>query len=425
MPERLIAPRGRLFNYGCRSGKSKRPDRLIHKLETILQSNPRGAAHACSGNSFRGGVSPRFTRRPKGQSTVEYVLIIAIIVLVVLIAGPWVSSAIRNQFNLVAGAIGSGTTGENFYEPEDIPDPQNGTAFAVYSEDDHSLMFYKRRGLPKVGDMFNYRRVTEVYTGFETDMLSTWSSVPWKSKADSVESVQVVDRGIAPRSMRCWFFRFGKLKKCDLMRLDTSKVESMQSAFALCESLTSLDLSGFDTSNVKNMTTMFASCTSLKSLVISNFDTSKVSQIEAMFQHCESLVSLDLSSFDTSNIDSMQNMFNKCYALKSLDISNFNTSRVKNFCGMFQYCKSLTSLDLSNFDTSSAENMWAMFNSCESLSSLSLPSVDTSNVVNMRGMFTGCFDLKLDCSNWDVSSVTQHSSFNQDAPGVILPKAWR
>ena len=66
----------------------------------------------------------------------------------VLIAGLWVSSAIRNQFNTVAGAIGSGTTGENFYEPEDIPDPQNGTAFAVYSEDDRSLMFYKRRGVP-------------------------------------------------------------------------------------------------------------------------------------------------------------------------------------------------------------------------------------------------------------------------------------
>ncbi|RGS88877.1 hypothetical protein DWX63_11020, partial [Collinsella sp. AF20-14LB] len=85
----------------------------------------------------------------------------------VLIAGPWVSSAIRNQFSFVTGAIGSGTTGENFYEPEDIPDPNKGTAFAVYSADDNSLMFYKRRGVPKAGDMFNYRRVTDVYTGFE------------------------------------------------------------------------------------------------------------------------------------------------------------------------------------------------------------------------------------------------------------------
>lgn len=394
-------------------------------LCSISQSNPRGAAHACSGNSFRGGVYPRFTRCPKGRSTVEYVLIIAIIVLVILIAGSWVSSAIRNQFNLVAGAIGSGTTGENFYEPEDIPDTQNGTAFAVYSEDDHSLMFYKRRGVPRVGDMFNYRRVTEVYTGFETDVPSTWSSVPWKLVADSIESVKVIDRGIAPRSMFCWFRGFANLKTCDLIELDTSQVEDMHATFALCQSLESLDLSSFVTSNVKTMETMFVSCTSLKSLDLSSFDTFKVSQIEAMFQHCESLASLDLSNFDTSNIDSMQNMFNKCYDLQSLDISGFNTSKVKNFCGMFQFCKSLTSLDLSNFDTSSAENMWAMFNTCESLSSLSLPSFDTSNVANMKGMFSDCYALKQDCSNWDVSSVTQHGSFNHNAPGVVLPKPWQ
>ena len=124
--------------------------------------------HGCNEVFSRGGVSPRSTRRLRGQSTLEYVLIIALIGLVVVFAGPWIATAIRNQFNTVAGTIGSGTTGENFYEPEDIPDPENGTAFAVYSEDDHSLMFYKRRGVPKVGDMFNYRRVTEVYTGFET-----------------------------------------------------------------------------------------------------------------------------------------------------------------------------------------------------------------------------------------------------------------
>lgn len=83
-------------------------------LYGVSQSNPRGAAHERIGNSFRGGGSPRFIRRPKGQSIIECVLIIAIIVLVVLIVGPWVSSAIGNQFNTVAGAIGSGTTGENF-----------------------------------------------------------------------------------------------------------------------------------------------------------------------------------------------------------------------------------------------------------------------------------------------------------------------
>ena len=76
-----------------------------------------------------GGVSQRFTRRLKGQSTVEYVLIIAIIVLVVLIAGPWVSSAIRNQFNQVAGVLGNGTAGGT-WEPSGSGSG-NGTASAT------------------------------------------------------------------------------------------------------------------------------------------------------------------------------------------------------------------------------------------------------------------------------------------------------
>ena len=93
---------------------------------------------------FGGGVSPRFTRRPKGQSTVEYVLIIAIIVLVVLIAGPWVSSAITNQFNTVAGTLGNGISkgswesggtggGNGSLTDADIVDPVHGIASVSYT----------------------------------------------------------------------------------------------------------------------------------------------------------------------------------------------------------------------------------------------------------------------------------------------------
>ena len=87
-------------------------------------------------------------------------VVVAIIVLVVLIAGPWVSSAITNQFNTVAGTLGNGISkgswesggtggGNGSLTDADIVDPVHGIAFAVYSEDDHSLMFYKRRGVPE------------------------------------------------------------------------------------------------------------------------------------------------------------------------------------------------------------------------------------------------------------------------------------
>lgn len=293
----------------CRCGTVRLTADAMSILCCNNQSNPRGAAYACRGNSFRGGVSPRFTRRPKGQSTVEYVLIIAIIVLVVLIAGPWVSSAIGNQFNLVAGAIGSGTTGENFYEPVDIPDPQNGTAFAVYSEDDHSLMFYKRRGVPKVGDMFNYRRVTEVYTGFENESyglagydptLYNWdtcdTNVPWYEMRTRVKKVKVVDRGVKPRSLGNYFRRFENLESADLGNFDLSETVSLYGLFLLCSSLRSANVPGVS-SACTNFQDAFAYCPELKDLHFNGCDFSGANNFFHTFLNSGSL-SFDCSSWN-------------------------------------------------------------------------------------------------------------------------------
>ena len=60
--------------------------------------------------TFGGGVSPRGTLL-RGQSIIEYVLIITVIGLVIVFAGPGVAGAIRNQFNLVGNTLNSGTNG--------------------------------------------------------------------------------------------------------------------------------------------------------------------------------------------------------------------------------------------------------------------------------------------------------------------------
>ena len=66
--------------------------------------------HAAAFSPRGGGVSPRGTLL-RGQSIIEYVLIIAVIGLVIVFAGPGVAGAIRNQFNLVGNTVNSGTTG--------------------------------------------------------------------------------------------------------------------------------------------------------------------------------------------------------------------------------------------------------------------------------------------------------------------------
>ena len=73
--------------------------------------------HAAAHN-LRGGVAPETTRF-RGQSIIEYVLIAAVIGLVVIFAGPQVSSAIRNQFNHVTNTVDAGIDGDNFMSAEE------------------------------------------------------------------------------------------------------------------------------------------------------------------------------------------------------------------------------------------------------------------------------------------------------------------
>lgn len=254
----------------------------------------------------------------------------------VLIAGPWVSAAIRNQFNFVAGAIGSGTTGENFYEPEDIPDPNKGTAFAVYSADDNSLMFYKRRGVPKAGDMFNYRRVTDVYTGFETETYqATWdtdhtsinngpTNCPWFKRHDDILSVSVVDYGIKPHDMSFWFQLFSILRTVDIRRFNMSDCVNWQHAFWRCAALTVLDPSGMNVERLANIESMCTACHSLKTVSFAGWKGSPTS-IGIMFGECRALDSVEFGELDFSKMTSARFAFSNCRSLM-LDCTNWDVS---------------------------------------------------------------------------------------------------
>ena len=69
-------------------------------------------SRTCMQRHFRlGGGGAHRAANLRGQSIIEYVLIIAIIGLVIVFAGPGVAGAIRNQFNLVGNTVNSGTTG--------------------------------------------------------------------------------------------------------------------------------------------------------------------------------------------------------------------------------------------------------------------------------------------------------------------------
>ena len=76
--------------------------------------------------------------------------------------------------------------------------------------------------------MFNYRRVTDVYTGFETGAYTLVetptnrygsSTALWAAHQSQIEAVKILDDGIAPKSVSVWFSNMTKLKSVDVARL--------------------------------------------------------------------------------------------------------------------------------------------------------------------------------------------------------------
>lgn len=183
------------------------------------------------------------------------------------------------------------------------------TAFAVYSSDDYSLNFYNRDIVPSVGETFEGKTVSNVYTGVDN------TSRLWASVASLVQSVTVVD-GFAPKSMSLWFYSMSSLQNADLGKLDTSNIIDMGNLFYGCRQLVELDLSGFNMSAVKYASSMFASCSSLESLDLSAWYTPQLSNTSSMFSGCTSLRTIYVSHrWDSSKIYSSLAMFNSCSKL--------------------------------------------------------------------------------------------------------------
>lgn len=286
------------------------------------------------------------------------------------------------------------------------PSASDSVPFAVYSEDDASLTFYKRRALPVEGSVFEGKTATAVYANIQ----NTKSTPPWKGIASKIKRVAVVDDGIAPQTMYAWFFECNNLLSVNLSKLDTSKTTSLGYAFSRCKSLTALDLSALDTSSVRSFADVFQDCSSLRSVNLAGWDTSSGKDFRQMFYRCASLEEIDISSFKTSASTSFEQMFYGCSSLRSLDLSHFDTGSATTFASMFYNCASLATLDVSTFDTTSATDLSQAFYGCKSLTELDLSRASTAKVQTFYGMFSGCSGLKrIDLSLFDTSSAVNLS----------------
>ena len=317
-------------------------------------------------------------------------------------AGESVDNAIA-EFTVDEAIMSAAASTEGVVIGED-----NRTAFAVYSADDNSLNFYKRASVPTAGEQFEGKTASNVYTGFETETYklkpygtgyetTIGASYPWYDKHHKIQSVSIVDAGIAPVSTAYWFYEFDSLNSVQgIANLNTASTSNMAAMFYSCNNLKTLDLTDFRTSSAEDFSDMFYGDYQLTSISgIEDLDTSRATDFSAMFYSC---------------------------GVPSFDLSSWNTSSAKDLTGMFA-TSSVTSVNLSGWDTSHVEIMSEVFDHCQSLIDVNLSGWNTSSVTNMYCMFNSCSALSFDCSSWNVASVNNHAGFNSDAPGVTSP-AW-
>ena len=300
-------------------------------------------------------------------------------------------------------------------------------AFAVYSDDDKSLDFYKRLDVPVAGDTFNGKTVTKVYTGFETDIYTSSAKVPWADHKADIVKVKAVDR-IQPVSMARWFdmakIENPKVTEVDLSKVSTGACKSIFCLFQKAKSLRRIDgLQNWDTSSCTTMKAAFSNCSTLQSINVSNWNTSKASDLSYLFRGCSSLQSLDVSGWNTSSCTAMNSMFRDCLSLESLDVSRWDTSKVTTFQFMFaedvanKYMKLRTVGDLSGWNTSNVTDMCAMFQECDCLENIGdISGWNTAKVTDMNGLFNCCVRLGGigDLSGWNTSNVTDMRYMFQD-----------
>lgn len=332
--------------------------------------------------------------------------------------------------------------------------------FAIYSATDTSLTFYCNTDEVTEGQVYKGKTATKIYTGFDNDIYTHTGNVPWYSCKNSITSVVVADKGIAPISTAYWFSAFLKCTSFDLTKLDTSHVTNMEYMFEfVCwlEGATSfkLDLSTFDTHNVTNMEGMFysaGSASAISAFTISgleNWDVSSVTNMKSMFQEAGIFATSwsigDLENWNVSSVTDMSHMFDFAgYEATKWSVGNiykWNVSSVKNMSYMFSRAGASDSnqikfaLNLTGWDTSSVTDMSYMFYQTGAYVSSTfeiagLSNWDVSSVTTMSHMFAWAGFNTLsgwnigDLTNWDVSSVTDMSYMFETTGSCVTSVSW-
>ncbi|MBR2259230.1 MAG: BspA family leucine-rich repeat surface protein [Blautia sp.] len=227
--------------------------------------------------------------------------------------------------------------------------------------------------------------VDTIYSGFENTAYSSYSSVPWYRKADSIKNVIFKDT-ISPKGTSYWFYNCSELSEIE--NLDTLNFSEFLSAYGTAG--------------------MFYNCKKLKELDLRSFTISSLTNMQSMFCRCENLEIIDLSNLCTNTVKNMGQAFDGCTSLKILDLSSLGCRDVTNMNYAFRGCQSLLMLSLNaDFVFKSSHSLppmdWIRLDTQEEYTSEELAGLYNGIHEAATATYSRCTDIRFDASGGSTS----------------------
>ena len=244
------------------------------------------------------------------------------------------------------------------------------TAFAVYSDTDKSLDFYKRIRIPQTGETLNGKIVTNIYTGFETTKYrcikaseinnaeygdSAIIDTPWYDRRYDIESVEAIDNRIQPLYLDYWFMNFTHCKMLKLNSLDTSQCQTMDRTFNRCRTATDIEVSKWDISNTTSLYETFLECNAIETLDISGWVCPKNTSLHSTWNNCNKLRTIQFNDkWTTQNVTQFSCAF-WATAFERLDLSSWDFGKAEYIALMLGSMKALREIDITPLTTKTAD----------------------------------------------------------------------
>ena len=165
-------------------------------------------------------------------------------------------------------------------------------------------------------------------------------------------------------NMSGMFLCSSAVEKLNISNLNTKNVKSMNGMFSNLEGsgFKNLDLSKWDTSSLTDIRRMFTLNYVTEKINVSNWNTSKIETMQDAFAGAHKLKEIKgIENWNTENVKTIYGMFSFSENLKSLNLSNWSTSNIENMNDVFFDSEGLTYLNIENWDTSKVESLDNIF----------------------------------------------------------------